>query len=229
MAYEMLPQYLDSYKLPGAGQPMNMGDSCADYFTILATTDMYDSLELLFWDHSCYAPVRHPDMTQWWGQPNRVSRDQFIPILCYSIMRNSVTPFIKRLFLSHLTRGLCFCWNTRTGATIPGSLNFPDVTFLEVAGLWLRVFKPFGYKLLLPVCDLETLANSLLWKYYQPATNNLTRNFLLVLAAQRKDPSFISNIAYKISNLPDLISRWAHNTAICGEYPTAPLIEGALK
>ena|SRR6202034_2711829 len=227
MSYTMLPQYLDSYGLPGSiskNSPLNMGDACADYFTILACTDMVDDKVDLFWSPE-NTPRRHPDTSQWWGQPHVESRDQFLPILCYAVMRKVQSSFIRKLFISHLKRCFLFAWNTKTEA-IPGSFNFPDITFLEVIGLWLRIYKPFGYKILLPICDMETLVNAIIWKYWPQ--DNITRNFMLVAAAHKTDPSVISNIAYKLSDFNDLLSRWEANTIATGEYPTAPLIKGIL-
>jgi hypothetical protein len=223
----MIAQYLDSYGLPGAGQPLDMGDAAADYFTIIALTQETPDKLNLFWNSTCNCPIRHPDASKWWGQPDRFSRDQLIPLLVLGCLKGNNT-LIHSTFVAHLWRGLLFAWNTRQDGAMAEPWKMPDITGPEVLGLWLRVFKPLGYKLLLPICDIETLVNSLLWRFYQPSTNRVTRNVLLVAIAQRQSSTIISWLADKINNYQDLLARWEANTETCGEYPTGPLLRIAL-
>jgi len=218
----MNPRYLDSFGLPVTLQG-DAGDSCADYFTILALSNESDDKAHLYFST---APLRHPDTSKWYGQPDRESRDQLIPILCYAAIRGLKTDFIKNIFKSHLKRGLCLAWNTKGNGQMDMPTKFPDITGPEVLGLWLRVFKPFGYQLLLPICDMETLINALLWRYVHPSTNRITRNHMLVSITQRKvSPSIISYIANKLNDYNELNARWATNCLLTYEYPTNLLFE----
>lgn len=217
--------YLDSYGLPGDRQSdgtLDMGDSAAIYFNILALSQEPDDKANNYYS---VVPLRHPDKSKWWGQPDRCSRDQLIPMLCYAIKRDIKTKFIKEVFVSHLKRLLLLAWNIRGDGAMVMPLKFPDITGPEIFGLWLRVFKPFGYRIMLPFCDIETLVNALLWKYYQPITNQITRNHMLVCITQRKYPSITSRLADKINDYNDLVTRWQIHCAVTGEYPTADLFK----
>jgi hypothetical protein len=230
MAYEFNPKYLDSFGLPATIQwdgTLGMGDCCADYFTVLALTDADDSKAPGFLEPATKQPRRHPDSTQWWGMADRESRDQLLPILCYAVIRGVKSEFLRAVFISHLKRCFVFAWNTRQDSVV-SSWKFPDITFLGVASLWVRIYKPLGYKVLLPILDLETLIDAALWRWYQPETNQITRNHMLVCIAHRKDPSIISKLADKINDYPDLVARWEASTMATGEYPTAQLFKEAL-
>ena len=199
----------------------------SDYFTILALTDEPDDKISLFFDVTSRHPVRHPDKTKWWGQPNRQSRDQLLPILCYGVLRNETNPFLKDVLHSHLRRGLVLAWNTRGDGSMDMPWKFPDITGPETLGLWLRIFKPFGYKLLLPLCDLETLVDSVIWKFWPPS--NISRNEILVGIAHRSQPSIVSRLADKFTDYDELIDMWNANTSVTNEYPTGPLMTAKLE
>lgn len=227
-----LSKYIDQNGMPGtrdyAGN-LDMGDSAAIFFNVAALSDQFGGLRCLnYYDEIHKVPVRHPDTSKWWGQPDRMSRDQLIPILCWAIMQDKADHnLIKKIFISHLKRGLLFAWNTRKNGVIDTPWKMPDVTSLEIWGLWLRIFKPVGYQLLLPLCDLETLVNAVIWKF-KPETNQLTRNHMLVCLAQRSKPSVVSWIVNKINNYPDLVARWERNVKAVGEYPTDDLFKQKL-
>lgn len=229
--YQLNPQCIDSYGLPAtinqADGSLMMGDSCADYFNILALSDLTDDKATLFFDPFSEQPLRHPDHTQWWGMPNRESRDQLLPILCYGAIRHVKTEFLSAVFKSHMKRLFLFAWNTR-GDEVESSWQFPDLTTLEVMSLWLRIYRPLGYRLILPIMDLETLVDALLWRYYQPESNQITRNHMLVCLAHRKDSTVISRLADRINDYPDLLARWKASNIATGEYLTWPLFAAAL-
>jgi hypothetical protein len=230
MSYEFNPKYLDSYGLPATIQwdgTLGMGDCCADYFNVLALTNTDDSKAPDFLEPDTKQPRRHPDASKWWGLPCRESRDQLLPILCYGAIRGVKSDFLRAVFVSHLKRCFLLAWNTRQDAVV-SPWKFPDITFLEVASLWVRIYKPFGYKIILPILDLETLIDAALWRWYQPESNQITRNHMLVCIAHRKDPSIISKLADKINDYPDLIERWKASNIATGEYPTYPLFQTVL-
>lgn len=221
--------YLDSFGLPGTRQSdgtLDMGDSAAIYFNIIALSDENaDKSSSYFSRH----PLRHPDYTKWWGQPDRCSRDQMIPMLCHAIIKDHKDFFINDLWLAHAKKAFSLAWNTKANGEMNAKIKFPDFTGPEIWGLWLRIYKPFGYSLLLPFCDSETLINALLWKFYQPSSNRVTRNHMLIAIAQRQRPSFLSKLADKINNYSDLVSRWEAHCQAVGEYPTADLFKTVLK
>lgn len=224
----MIAEYLDIQGLPGTRQQngsLDMGDSAAIYFNILALSDEPAVSVMKYYST---APLRHPDANQWWGQSDRFSRDQLIPVLCYGVIkgRNTIVDLVHQ---SHSKKNLCLAWNTKGNGQINMPDKFPDITGPEIWGLYLRIYKPFGYKFFLPFCDLETLVNAILWRFYQPVTNRVTRNHMLVCIAQRTKPSISSWLADKLNNYEDLVSRWEAHTAAVGEYPTAPLFKEILK
>lgn len=227
--------YLDSFGLPGTRQndgSLDMGDSAAIYFNILALDPKEDDTKATLYVKN--VPVRHPDDRYWWGQTDRFSRDQLIPMLCYGIKRDLASSFpgtvsISKTFYAHEKKAFCLAWNTKGNGEISMPTKFPDITGPEIWGLWLRTYKPPGYKLLLPFCDLETLVNALLWRFYQPLTNQITRNHMLVCITQRTDPSIVSKLADKINNYADLVARWEAHCIVTGEYPTQDLFKNALK
>lgn len=217
-------KYLDSFGLPVTLEG-DAGDSCADYFNILALSNASDDKASMYFST---APIRHPDASKWYGQPDRCSRDQLIPILCYAAIRGLKTDFVKDVFNAHKKHYLCYAWNTKGNGKMDMPDKASDLTGPEVWGLWLRVFKPFGYTLLLPICDIETLVNALLWRYAHPETNHITRNHMLVSLTQRKQPSVTSRLTDKINNYNDLNAKWKINCEITGEYPTYLLFNEAI-
>ena len=169
-------------------------------------------------------PLRHWDRTQWWGQPDRFSRDQLIPMAC-AYVKNPDNVILEQYYRAHKMKDFLLAWNVRGNGSMNMPKKFPDFTFIDVMGLWLRARKPKGFKLLLPFCDLPTLVDALLWKYYQPTSNRITRNFILISMTQRDYyPSFISRLAYKLTNWSDLITRWIGNCEDIGEYQTGHLL-----
>ena len=216
-------QYLDSSNLPGTRQSdgsLDMGDSAAIYFNAKALSDPNLGNQWnLYFDQ---VPLRHPDKTKWWGQPDRFSRDQLTPLLCWAALQDKGNdPLVIATFRAHLKHTLLFAWNTKGNGAIDMPNKTPDITFLEIWGLWLRVFKPFGYKLLLPICDLESLVNSIIWKF---RTDQICRNQMLVAITQRDvSPSITSRVSYWINNWSDLVQRWKDHCAATGEYPTGDL------
>lgn len=219
--------YIDQNGFPGTRQADNtldMGDSAAIYFNVAALSINLPELSDKYFDGIHDAPVRHPDSAKWWGQPDRFSRDQLIPILCYAAIRQVKNDFIQKIYVSHKKRYLLLAWNTKRNGAIDVPDKFPDITGPEILGLWLRVHQPFGCSLVLPLLDLETLVNAILWRWFQPVTNRVTRNHLLVASTQRKVlPTFVSKLADKINNYNDLIKRWNDHCLAVGEYPTAEL------
>lgn len=229
---------IDNLGLPGTRQndgSLDMGDSAAVYFNIAALSDISVN-GAAYWHNEAKAPIRHPDASKWWGQPDRFSRDQMIPLLCYSALKGPQL-ITKLVFKSHLKRFLLLAWNTKANGAMHTPDKLPDITGPEIFGLWVRIFAakavmpiPFCVRPLLELCDLETLVNALLWRFYQPKTNRVTRNHMLIAITQREVmPTFVSRLADKINDYKDLIDRWEAHCIAVGEYPTADLFKQKLK
>jgi hypothetical protein len=222
--------YVDSLGLPGTRQydgSLDMGDSAAVYFNVEALAPNTIGVNENFYFNE--APVRHPDTSKWWGQPDRYSRDQLIPMLCWAALQNKKdSSLIKKVFWSHLKRGLLLAWNTRKNGAMEAPKKTPDFTLFEIWGLWLRVHKVYWAKPILWILDLETLFGAIHWKYFRK--DRVTRNHMLVSITQNKVmPTFISKLTYKLNNWDDLISRWDAHCKAVGEYPTAHLFEKEVK
>lgn len=174
--------------------------------------------------------VRHPDKSKWYGQTDRFSRDQLIPILC-SFVGSIPDADTRLVFRLHRARKFLTAWNTKKNGVMDTPDKFPDITGPEVWALWCRVLGgPWWLNLLLPILDLETLAGSISWRYFQPATNRVTRNHMLVcLTGMKKFPTVTMRLANWINNWPDLTARWAAHSKAVGEFPTADLFLAALK
>lgn len=218
---------LDNIGLPGTRQTdgsLDMGDSAAIFFNVaaLSTEEIYKIIH--YFDDANEVPVRHPDKSKWWGQPDRFSRDQLIPILCWSALKGrEQNLFLRKVFKAHLKHLLLYAWNSKGNGDMDMPSKAPDITFLEIAGLWLRIFKPVGYEAILWICDIETLIGSISWKF---RSDRVTRNHMLVSITQRDvSPTWVSKISYKINDWKDLVSRWKAHTEAVGEYPTADLFE----
>ena len=224
----MLPSdCIDNLGLPGTRQEdgsLDMGDSAAIFFNLAALGSEEIYKIPYYFDDSNNIPIRHPDKSKWWGQSDRFSRDQLIPILCWAALKGrGQTPFLRKVFKAHLKHLLLWAWNSKGNGAMDMPKKTPDITFLEIIGLWLRIFKPFGYQSVLWLCDIETLIGSISWKF---RTDRVTRNHMLVHIAQREVcPTWVSKISYRINDWKDLVGRWKAHTEAVGEYPTAELFE----
>lgn len=220
-----MSKYIDSLGLPGTKE-LDMGDSAAIYFNVeaLSPGTFTTSPEVYF----TTAPVRHPDTSKWWGQPDRYSRDQLIPMLCWAALQNKKdVDLIRKVRYSHFKRAFLLAWNTKRNWDMDVPDKFPDLTLFEIWGLWIRVHKPFWAKAVLWFLDLETLIASIHWKYFRE--DRVSRNHMLVAITQREVlPTFISKLSYSLNNWSDLVARWKAHCEACEEYQTADLFENKL-
>ncbi len=230
MAYEEL-KYLDKYGLPGTKQAdgsLDMGDSAAIYFNILALDgSVHPNTNSSFY-FTGGRPIRHPDNTKWWGQIDRYSRDQLIPLLSWAAIKDQKDRIaIQKLFASHLEHGLCFAWNTRGNGEMDMPWKLPDITALEIWSLWLRIYKPFGYRAILWLLDIEILVNSFIWKSRE---DRVTRNHMLShIASKLVSPTWVSRLSYKMNDWKRLIQKWDAHCKDTGECPTADLFRNHLE
>lgn len=177
------------------------------------------------------APIRHPDKSRWYGQEDRFSRDQLIPMICAGIrMRESqsTATAVEIIFNWHRGRYFLTAWNTRKNGVIDAPEKFPDITGPEIWALWLRFKRPWWAKVVLWALDLETLAGSLVWRF-KPKTDRVTRNHMLVsITARRIMPTWVSRLAYWLNDWPDLWNRWRGHCQACREYDTYTLFQKVL-
>lgn len=213
-----LSKYCDKDGYPGTLQEDGTWDG-GDTAAILGTLWFFNKGPSLPLPFNGNAPARHPDKSKWYGQPDRFSRDQLIPILCDLAMNSSVIP---RLRTSHKSRYYLTAWNTRKNGVMDAPKKFPDFTGPEVWALWLRVYKPWWARLVLPFLDLELLLSAIHWRFFRK--DRVTRNHMLsLLACNKVLPNLVTKLAYNITNWDALVTRWDEHCKAVGEYPTAEL------
>lgn len=170
-------------------------------------------------------PLRHPDTTKWYGQPDRFSRDQLIPVLCSLIKTDTCIPALetaaKRRF--YLT-----AWNTKKNGSMDAPDKFPDITGPEVWSLWIRYKRPWWARLVLWALDIEHLIGALDWRFRRK--DRVCRNHMLVsLMTKKYMPTLVSRLAYSINNWPDLLDRWEGHCRDTREYDTSEMFRKAVK
>lgn len=221
-------KYLDENGYPGTRQAEGSwdgGDTAAIIGTVQALAPNISGVLFPFdfpWNEAANAPLRHPDTYKWYGQPDRFSRDQLIPAMCAQLTTAYRALSVSKLYSSHKTKLFLTAWNTKGNGAMEMPEKFPDITGPEIWALWLRVLKPWWARLILPFLDIETLINSLLWRFSRK--DNVCRNHMLVcLMIQKYSPTITGWLAYKILNWSDLLQRWQNHCEIVGEYPTHQL------
>lgn len=167
-------------------------------------------------------PRRHPDTSKWYGQPDRFSRDQLIPLICTGIVMHHLVT-IDVIFDSHRKRNFLTAWNTKKNGQMDTPDKFPDITGPEIWALWIRYKNPKWARLILWFLDIETLLGSIKWRF-TAKTNRLTRNHMLIcLTGIEVKPTWVMRLAYWVNDWGELISRWRAHCQAVGEYPTANL------
>lgn len=176
-------------------------------------------------------PIRHPDHTKWYGQPDRFSRDQLIPLICAAITpARRLVPFIwmERLYNKHKQQLFLLAWNRRGNGAMDKPLKSPDFCGPEVWALWIRYKRPWWGRLVLWLLDLESLGSAIHWRFWRK--DFVCRNHMLVSITCRKHmPTWVSRITYRINNWPDLIGRWRAHCIATREYDTSDLFEEAIR
>lgn len=169
------------------------------------------------------APLRHPDDSKWYGQPDRFSRDQLIPAICGGVLNVLVGICIHDIYSLHKKKLFLTAWNTRGNGATDMPTKFPDVCGPEVWALWIRYKRPWWARLVLGFLDLQTLIGAVQWRL-EPKSNRVTRNHMLVcITARQVLPTLVSRLAYWINDWQDLINRWEAHCEAVREYQTADL------
>lgn len=219
----------DNLGLPGSigldGQ-FDGGDTAAILGTIQTLSPSASSAYLMSYLLGENAPVRHPDKSKWYGQEDRFSRDQLIAIICAGIVSGQLSA-VERIFQWHKKHWFLFAWNWRKngGMETPRKWYGPDITFLEVWGLWLRYKNPKWARAILWLCDLHTLIGAVQWRYFSSSQDRVTRNHMLVsFVARHHMPTFVSKFTYWFNDWSDLINRWYTHCEETKEYQTADLM-----
>ena len=167
-------------------------------------------------------PRRHPDESKWWGQSDRFSRDQLIPLICSAVRFPGPLVF-EVLYRSHKRRYFLTAWNSRKNGAMDAPEKAPDFTGPEIWALWVRYRRPWWMGLVLWFLDLELLGSAIAWKFRK---DRVSRNHMLsAITCRRYSPTITSRIAYAITNFPDLIARWRAHCDAVGEFQTADFFE----
>lgn len=219
----LFSDYKDENGYPGTIQEDGTYDG-GDTAAIMGTVNYFDYQEIVLSppfdiDHG-FIPIRHPDRSKWYGQPDRYSRDQLIPSLCTAIKYPGWQSSYM-LYAAHKRRLFLTTWNTKGNGKMDMPWKFPDICGPEIWALWIRHKKPWWAHLVLNVLDLQTLIGAIQWRWFTPKTNQITRNHMLVsLVIKTYSPTMVGRLVYWINDWQDLTDRWKACNEATGEYPT---------
>ncbi|MDH4163343.1 MAG: hypothetical protein OEW15_11740 [Nitrospirota bacterium] len=223
-------KWLDEKGYPGCRQDdgsWDGGDTAAILGTIMALSPALTELivkplpEACPYDVVYHQPLRHPDRKKWYGLPHRYSRDQLIAMLCGAMMAGVA---LDNVFRAHRERWFVTAWNTRKNGVVETPWKFPDICGPEVWALWIRFYKPWWGWFVLTFLDVETLVGAITWRWFQPKTNQICRNHMLVsFVMRRRQPSLLTPFIQAINDYPEMIARWRASNEATGEFPTADL------
>lgn len=229
-------KWLDDKGYPGCRQSdgsWDGGDTAAILGTIMALSPEVTNQIVKPLEEACpydivYGqPLRHPDKKMWYGLPWRYSRDQLIAMLCGAM---TCGLSLDRVYAAHKKRWFVTAWNTRKNGVIETPWKFPDITGPEVWALWIRYHSPWWGWFVLTFLDVETLIGAIIWRWFQPKTNQLTRNHMLVsIVMRRRQPSLLTPLITLINDWDELVALWRLSNEATGEFPSADLFADALK
>lgn len=149
---------------------------------------------------------------KWYAEYDRMSRDQFIPLLMwYGIAAPKVLWWI---FLDHLKRGLLFTYNTRRNyvyalaeehyAKSPPDVKWryewkcPDLTGPEVWGLYIRGFWNYWLYPLLWIFDIETVLSSIVIRL-RPKKDDCINHAVILEYQKYRMPTLLTYLANLIT------------------------------
>lgn len=144
--------------------------------------------------------IRHPRPNHWWSEPDKLSRDAMIPIVCALIAMRD-TKRANELLIEHKKRYRL--WAQGSGRIRKtGKPNFwKDPTMFEFNALLDRACR--NQSRLLVLGDFEMYLGVLNRKYI--SVDKDIRNFALTLLASAYSPTTMGNIARKTVNKKELI------------------------
>lgn len=179
------------------------------------------------WHAQAQVPIRHPDSTKWYSQPDRFSRDQLKAVLA-GMLPHGRAPWQKALCDAHKKRHFLTAWNTKKNGAMDVPEKRPDFTGPTIWALWIRLLKPWWGRAVLPLLDLELLFSAIHWRLFRK--DRVTRMHLLTsLAAYKYSPTWISRLVARINNWEDLAQRWVNHCNATGEYQTGHLFQEEIR
>lgn len=155
--------------------------------------------------------IRHPDITKWYSEPNRLSRDQIRSYLTACTMKGE-RDGPRRFSRNHRQRFYLFMPNTkRNGATKenhgqvykyrngrpikrnynwkPGDFTGPEFWAILIRSTWNR-----NLIWALPILDLSTLATAMFHKL-SPPSNDIRNRLQIIISANERHPTWASRLA----------------------------------
>ena len=173
-------------------------------------------------------PLRHWNPNRWWGRPGRFSRDQLVATLCGLVMYPAGLN-VEHLWKAHKKNWFVRAWNTIGNGEEKTEIKSRDWTGPEVWALWIRMWRlPYAW-LFLWALDLELLVGAVIWRWFRD-DSRVTRNHMLSsIVCYKVMPTWVSRLAFRINDWPDLIERWRlHCAAVC-DPPTDILFKAEIK
>jgi len=207
-----LADYIDDYQMVVTKFDRDGGDSCAHGCAILYAAAVNDDLptEAMLGVYTSKLEVnsgeycRHPDRTMWYSRVNTFSRDQLTALLALLGVRGQKAP-LRRLFKAHLKHLFLFAWNTRQVNSYPDGhtgvsydWKVPDITFIDIFGMYIRGFDFFLAWPVLLLCDIPTLIGSIIYRLKLSSSTIQMNHILMVDFSNRVMPTPISWLAKKI-------------------------------
>ncbi len=144
---------------------------------------------------------RHPDTSQWYGDWDRGSRDQYHAVI--GLYAAGLVAQARKLLWGHMLRCMLFTSNIRDNSD-PGKVKLPDGTALGFLAYYIRGEALNGNKfatLLYPVlliADLSLLVNSAIRVYYfgnKPEDTDLRNHVMALTLAYYSMPTPVSQLA----------------------------------
>lgn len=181
---------MQCHQIAGRASWQDWQDAKARYNNIIGRLDC----------HQGWSLRRHPDITKWYSECNRMSRDQLTSNLVALGYANQ--PYLKKLMWKHMLRGMLFTTNTRQNAAVKGTPEYkwklPDITFSSIWGAYIRGLEIHSLHILLPVFDLDLLVGSCIILYKtkkDPQFCDHLSHQMLLLQAERRLPTWTSKLA----------------------------------
>lgn len=223
---EKFQPYIDRYFLLGRKQAngnLDGGDSChktchADWLSAYGFhEDLFITLHPTNIIHESGIPVRNPDTTMWYSNPNTTSRDQLKAFITYGVLLNRLA--LNVIFKQHLKRLLLFAYNTRRNWQYPtaaehaaAQLNgvigqdvvwnykwkMPDFCGPEIWALYVRGFRFYPLYPLLPILDIETLLGVII-KYFNKKDVDVMNDLGVLYAGKLHGSNPVMWLARKIA------------------------------
>lgn len=111
---------------------------------------------------------RHSDITKWYSQWDRGSRDQYHIIIGMGLV--GIKEVLWLMFKDHCTRLLLWTTNTKGNSYFAKS-KLPDFTGPGFLAMWVRAFNQkhpaqLTVRLALCVLDISMVIQSLIWRFY---------------------------------------------------------------